>query len=144
MEEIGWGQDALHFPHLVIDGLAIDSFHDLLRVLKRMRTGELTLLFKALGGLMLVAFLGLCATRAGRALCRRANPSVIVLLVLGVGCLFTATVLDVHVTDAVWFLRRRPPYELEEVFEGLGELMLSLIVLEGWLNYRAAARRSSA
>jgi hypothetical protein len=139
MEEIGWGYDVLHYPRPEIGGIPVDSLHDSLRLLRRMENHSRTALFQMLGAILTVGIVGVAVSPWGRMhLLRSMNPNIVLLIVLSIIPIIGALLLDARLTDMVGFLRRNPPYGLEELVELLSESLLVLIVVEGWTSLLAS------
>jgi len=82
MEEIGWGYEIFAYPRPEVEGIPVDSLHDLLRLLRRLGNRERTLFFQALGGVGVICTGGILLSPWGRSRWRAINANILLLLVL--------------------------------------------------------------
>jgi hypothetical protein len=144
LEEIGWGFELFGFARPVVAGISTDSVHDLFRLVRRIPIRDLIVLAQLCAGVVIVGGIGMVATATGRRLLQKVSPSIAVLLLFAAGALFWATVFDVRIVDVFWFMRRNPAYDLEEGLELIAEVMLVLVVLDGWLSLPYARKQQPA
>jgi len=145
MEEIGWGYEIFYYPRIEVGGIPVDSFHDLLRLLRRMGNESRNELLQHVGIALSVGAAGVVLSPWGRSrLLPAVNPNIVLILLLSTVPIAAALLFDARLTDIVWFLRRNPPYWLEEYAEVVSEALLVLVVVEGWASHLTQQARSES